>query len=178
MPNPEGEELTITLPITALRVLIWGDDRLDALRPFSVGPGDTAKVYPVPLVIGQLIQDVDKNEDFIHVEIQPEHAELWLSFEWKESNARHTRFREQCKMEREQRDKRNQRIAELKLCLDDRLPEHAATKIAETMLENLSKLDLINDPGDVLKALNVLETLQQYVKEDTKIIPRTEEASS
>ena len=41
-PDPSSEELTITLPFSALRVLLWGDDRLTGMPSFSKGPGDTA----------------------------------------------------------------------------------------------------------------------------------------
>ena len=156
---------TITLPITALRSLMFGefgDKSLSSLgRPESAILGD-----PPPKIthyeIGALIKHVDISEDFFHVELietPTKQAEIWLIYDWCESNARRKRFRER-------EAKRNEEYAVQTSLTAELADELTATKLPETLVKQLAREIAANykkhDLTALLRSLNVEEVIIKY----------------
>jgi hypothetical protein len=162
---------TITLELPALAVMLWGDERLDTLRPLSTKDGDTAKVFVRPFSLGQLIKMQDPEENYFHVElitdVDPLRAEIWLTREWKISNAREQRFRNREAERNKQYDTATRRTQEImELMKKSRLsgcPEEYLQELALTILKNYKKKDF----SQIFAAIDLAETLAKYEQEDT-----------
>lgn len=159
---------TLTLPLDAQYVLLFGDERLEGIAPLSKVSGDTAKVLIRPFNLGHIIKAVDTDEECFHVELinTPPylHAEIWIAFEWQESNARRERVRTFHQTLNKARDKEIDRINELVRIMEPQYPapESHLRELAKTVLQNYKKQDF----SKVFTALNILETLNKYEEED------------
>ena len=165
MSNPDP--LVVTLPLSALRALLFGDENLEGIKPLTPIIGDTAKVLVIPRAIGELIAELDKEEFYFHVELLfTTHAELWLAFEWKESNVRRARLCRSLATEKATRTRDATRLAELTATIRGQFaaPDGYLAELARTILDNYTKMNL----SDVLTAINVAELLEKYRKEDNE----------
>lgn len=160
-PN-DPPQLYATWPLADLRVLLFGSDRLIDTRFESKLPGDTAKVIKVELAHGQLIQVTDPNEFYFHVELFATHAEVWIAFEWAESNARRQRVKSAADVHRANHIKRTERIARVKASLSDAFSPAKKEELASLVVDNYKAGNL----AAVLRTLNLIETLQQFEEED------------
>lgn len=165
----------IELSLSALRVLLYGDERLEGIEPRSKGLGDTAKVKIIPYNIGQTLKEIDKDEELFHVEFYLPAtagdlcwAEIWLSFEWRESNTRRSRQQIVSAENRISREKNKHRLDELASKLRsfgfDKHPgfsEH----LAEAILKGWKN----EQYTDVLKMFNLAETLNRFDEEDKEV---------
>jgi hypothetical protein len=162
----------IEISLHALRLLIFNDENLEGKEPFSKGIGDTAKVKLVPYHLGHVIKDIDADEEFFHVELYPathdyeERAEIWLAFEWKESNARHKRVQAASAENRAFREKNNTRLSAIKSQLEsfglNKSPGYADF-LASIILKEHKK----GSNTKVLQILNLVDLLNEFDKEDT-----------
>lgn len=158
METPKLYELSNS----TLRVILFGDERLDGIRPASRSPGDTAKIVVLPLLIGKVIATIDKEELF-HVEIFDEHAEIWMMIDWKESNTYRQRKKDNSAALRLEHDKTN---ASLRVIIEklraqgfDRQPgfvEHLAKQIHKSWKSGQFV--------EMLKLLDLVETLEKLDK--------------
>ena len=161
---------SVELSLNTLRVLLFGDDRLEGIKPRSKGIGDTAKVIVLPYAIGTTLQQLDKDEELFHVEFSralegvADFAEIWLSFEWKESNARRERVQKHSAESRAFRDKNAARLAEIKEALPvefSKYPgytDHLAAQMLKAYKEGHIK--------QVLTIFNLAEKFARYEQED------------
>ncbi len=150
-PAIPQEEPIITLTLSALRSLLYGDDSLHSAYIQSKVLGDTAKVIIIPVILGQVIAQQDPTEEYFHVEFiyfdstadQAKQAELWLSFEWKESNARREKIRALSSTERAERLEKASLIEDLYDALSaSRLPDYYLRQLASDIAEHWRKKDL------------------------------------
>jgi len=164
---PENSK-TIEISLSTLRVLLFGDERLEGIAPASKGIGDTAKVKILPHGIGGILKEIDKDEEFFHVEFSASgnHAwcELWLSFEWKESNTRRTRTQQASAEGRAFRDKHRSRINEIKEALPSGFASHPG--YAEQLAEDMMKAYKSGHISKILTIFNLAEKFQRYEEED------------
>lgn len=161
MSSPEYPE-GLALTFEALRSALFGDETLEEINLQSLSIGDTAKVLRLPVAIGKIIAQRDFEERFFHIEFFESHAEIWLIFEWKESNARRARFKSFHIQDNAARDKRAARISKIKEHLSDALLPHVKEDLAKNIVDNYKKYNF----EEVLKALNVVEVLNEFEKED------------
>jgi len=160
-------EPVITLPLSVFRSLLFGqsgDIKLPVFSPQSIVVGDLAKIVVTHKAIGELVRDIDKSEQYFHVEIYVTHAEIWLEFEWKESNARRERFREYQRVFNEELFKKNDLLTELQDKLSaTRLPDHHCRLIAE-QIYGLFKQGKYEKVVEILDkaGLNIKETLEAH----------------
>jgi hypothetical protein len=135
----------------------------------SKGSGDTAKVVIIPIAIGKYISQLDPSESMFHVEHFERQSEVWLSFEWNESNTRRSRLRERLAVERIASEKHNARVKEIIALLPEQLGVEYNNHLAEMALRDLkgSRFD------KVLQALQIAEKLHQYEEEDSNEMPKT-----
>lgn len=165
-------EPVLALPLSAIRVLLYGDERLEGLQPLTKTFGDTAKVIVIPMSIGVLLKEWDPEEQFWHIEfpqVSPDlypipTAEVWLPSEWLESNARRQRRRAQSHQERKENNLRSERLAELIHAIRPQFkaPDDFIREIAVAVLDNYRKTDLTK----VLTAINIAELLTRFNQED------------
>ena len=161
--NPvEPPELGGYFTLRAIRSLLYKDDTLESITIQSKASGDMALVKIIPLSLGQYLSFLDPQETVFHVETFDKHAEVWLEFEWKESNQRLNKYRERSRIEREQADKYNRRLNELISLLPEQLGAEFNMHLARLALQELS----ITKCDRVMLALNIGEKLQQYREED------------
>lgn len=161
MTDPQDKTLEINL--STLRVLLFGDERLECVRPSSAGIGDTAKILVMPVELGRAISIVDKDENFFHVVFLPSHAEVWLAFEWKESNAKLLRQREFSAAERTAYDKNKRKLEVVSSQLKSfgfRQPGFAE-HLAKEILQNWKS----GEYSEMLKTLNLTEKLKELDQE-------------
>ncbi len=159
-------EPVITLPLSALRSLVFGefgDKTLSGLcKPISPLLSDTPpKVTHYEL--GELIASVDPDELYIHVELipTPRQAELWLAHEWRDSIARRERFRAYQKAHRDELVEKKETSDEIADDIALALPEHIAKAIAARITENWKKHDLTA----LMKELKMTEEIiKKYTK--------------
>lgn len=153
-----------------LKKLLFGSDELEALSAQSKTTGDTAKVLIRDGYLGDLIKLLDTQEEFLHVESFPTHSEVWLTKEWKESNARRDRLKLTSEQQRTILVKNAQRITEIKSALLEMEAWRIVAKsypgyldkLASDMLANLRN----NQAAVVMKLLNIAELLNKYNEED------------
>lgn len=158
METPKLYELSNS----TLRVILFGDERLDGIRPVTKSLGDTAKVVILPLAIGRIILAVD-NEELFHVELLDDHAEVWMMIDWKESNTYRQRIKDNSAALRLEHDKTN---ASLRVIIEklraqgfDRQPgfvEHLAKQIHKSWKSGQFV--------EMLKLLDLVETLEKLDK--------------
>lgn len=169
--NEDQKTKTIELSINLLRVLLFGDDRLEGITPRSKANGDTAKVIVIPFMVGNEIKKIDAEEEYFHVELfanddgSARHAELWLAFEWKESNARRAKVQAYAAEHRVVRDRKRSRMDRIKERLGrlglDKHPSYVE-QLAKDILENYRKRDF----SQTLKILHLAELLTEFEEED------------
>jgi hypothetical protein len=169
-PTPPGGYF----PLSVIRSILFGDDKLTDIPIRSKAPNDFTKVIKVPIGIGLYLASLDPGEAFFHIETFPAtaHAEVWLNFEWTESSARQGRVREIMSKERAIRDKFNGRMAEMIKVMPERLSPADKNHLAATILAEMS----YNRFDQVLKFLNVAELYVKYEEEDKANAEATSEA--
>lgn len=158
---------TVEISLSTLRIILFGDDSLEEVRPVSKGVGDTAKVLVVPIGIGQCLSSIDKDENYFHVEFILEgtrpHAEVWLDFEWKDSNAKLNRQRERSAEEKAVYDKNRAKLQ----AISSKLKSFGFNQPG--FAEHLAKEILSNwkhgDYSEMLKTLSLAETLKELDNE-------------
>lgn len=161
-------EPTITLPLSVLRSLLFresGDDNFPRVRIQSLALGDLAKVIVTHKVIGELISSIDNKEEYFHVEIFSTHAEIWMIFEWRESNAKRERFRIYHETLNAKRAQEKDLLAELQDKISaTRLPDIHCRLISEQIygLYKAGQFQKVVDILDGQLGLNIAETLKNY----------------
>lgn len=149
-------------------MMLFGDERFEDIKPRSLLPGDTAKIEIRSFEFGKHLQEMDINEDIFHIELFPEtsppYCEIWLAFEWKESNARTKRIKAASAENREIREKSNVRIEILANQLKSRGFTQAgfANHLAKEILANWKQ----NNFDEMLNTLKLFETLKTFDDED------------
>lgn len=163
----------IILPIHALRGLLFGesgDETVPTNPPQSGGIGDLAKIKVINYYVGQALKAVDDNEEHFHVELftssesQSEWAEVWLTNEWKESNARRQKFKETNQIENHERNRKQELAAKIVAAMEGKLQPTFAQLFAHQVVDQYKKHDF----SGVLKKLKIWEILEEYEKENAK----------
>jgi hypothetical protein len=157
------------LAAPTLRDFLFGSEELEGIKPTTKGIGDTALVLVRPTYIGKAVALFDNDENLLHVEYagnaEKEWAEIWLTREWKESNARRSRQQAYSSAERIERDKRNKRITEIKQVISakglDRKPG-----FAEHLADGIYKAWQQGKHNEMFKLLELTEKLNTYETED------------
>jgi hypothetical protein len=149
-------------PLTAIRSMLFRDDTLENITPQSKSSGDTAKVVIIPRGIGMYLAGLDPTEEIFHIETFESHSEVWLKFEWSESNARRSKLKDFLFKEREARQKHASRIERIKALLPPQGGESWNTHLA-----NLALAEYKNGQMDkVLTVLNIKSVLEEFEEED------------
>ena len=155
---------TITLSLSDLRNCLFKHDQFFGEPPQTTVTGDTATVKILPKSLGQLIAEVDLEEDFFHIELLDDRAELWTIFDWKESNAKRLRLRQHLDAERLRLNKeiaeREKELALLTEIADEleiaRLPKPYCQMWAKILYQNREK--------DISPFLSALEQLNVDIR--------------
>ena len=184
-PLREPEKILITLPLSVLRVLIYGEsgDETNTLpdipHPSSGGVGDLAKIKILHYEVGQLIAAVDTEENYFHVELctketvneahQPvtiKWAELWIAREWRESNARLLRRRKASEAARVELSRQEELTEAIDASLAA-LPEELAIPSAKRaqIARNIATSYQAHDLSYVIKMLNLLDVIEKHNKQ-------------
>lgn len=151
------------------RVMLFGDDRFEDLKPESKGIGDTAKVLVHSLELGLTLKNLDPKEELFHIELFPSFkpepkCEIWLTFEWKESNARYNSRKEYAIKDRAFREKNKERLDSI----STKLKSFGFSQPG--FAEHLAKEILVNwrsgNYADMLKTLSIADTLASFDEED------------
>jgi hypothetical protein len=152
-------------PLTAVRSMLFRDDTLESIIPQSKSPGDTAKVVIIPRGIGMYLAGLDPTEEIFHVETFETHSEVWLKFEWSESNARRSKLKDFLFKEREARQKYQSRIERIKALLPPQGGESWNTHLANLVLMEY-KNGTLDKMDKVLSVLNIKSVLEEFEEED------------
>jgi len=163
---------TFTFTAQMLRSMLFGqngDHECPSCYPLSKASGDLAKVLVVRKEIGEIINQGDIQEEYFHVEYALSHAEIWLAFEWAESNTRAIRRKAYHDSQREEHNTRTSLAQEVAEALLDptrdvtkRLPETFVKQIAEEIAKHYKN----NEFDALLKELCVEGIVKKY-KETT-----------
>lgn len=133
--------------MTDLRDCLFKNDQFFGDTARTTLPGDTAKVSILPRTLGELIAESDIAEDFFHVELLSDRAEIWTIFEWRESNSRRQRIKETLDTARAKLDQeiflKQQELALLNEIADEleiaRLPKAYCQMWARILYQNKDK---------------------------------------
>lgn len=158
----------IELSPTALRIILYGDETLEGFASHSKAPSDTAKVKLLPRYLGKIIAEADPEEELFHVEFAENNnygwSEIWLAFEWKESNARRARQQHASHEARILALRTSSRIAEIKAKLASKgLTDPNYTEmLSKQILSNWKA----NQAKAILDLLDLAEMLSRFEEED------------
>lgn len=88
----------LTLDLPTLYSLLYGFEDYDFTRPESLDPREQALVHRiriVPLNLGQILAELDKDGQFFHIEFYPQKhkAEIWSARSWNESVTKYLKQR-------------------------------------------------------------------------------------
>lgn len=162
-------ELGGYFPLTAIRSMLVRDESLECVPISSKGVGDLASVTILPTALGEYLKDLDPQERVFHVEqitTGTPHAEIWLNFEWKDSNFRRTRQRARWEAERAADYLYQSRISQLVAALPPALGIAYNHHLAALMLAELKSPEQIESMSLVLNQFNIMDLLRQYQRED------------
>jgi len=144
--------------------------------PLSKHPSDLASVEIQRYLVGFLLKSIDPGETYFHVELFKDenynHAEIWLTFEWKESLAKQYRFRAR----QEEDNKKRRDNNELQEVLSDaltawktehgaHLPEVFCKKVAAQIVSNYEKHDL----SALIKTFDLVEIMAKHAQPNQPI---------
>lgn len=158
----------ITLPLSVLRSLLfgeYGDVDLPVIdKPLSPLLGDYNKIRITHIAIGKTLIEIDKEERYFHVELfeQTKHCEIWLSFDWRESNARRIRLRETLQRNYQEKKEKEILLEDLIGELEFKLSKEMSLHLAPKLLEMIKTHDL----KAVTDCLGVTEIVEQFKKKN------------
>lgn len=160
----DPKDIVYTLPGATLRALLFGDEQLTGVRIQSKSPGDTAKVLVIDRDLGQFIATGDPDECLFHVELFERHAELWINFEWADSNARRARIKANADLHRSVYIRRQERINRIRPLLSESLSPRDKEQLATLVADSYAKGDL----NEVFKMLKLIDLVAEFRDEDEK----------
>lgn len=167
MDTPTKTVLTLQL----VRELLAPPSHLEGKCPTTISPGDTAKVLIRFTDTGKLIQALDPDEEYYHIEFCKDDgsryhwAEIWPSREWRESNTRRNAVKERSAVERTEWDKKNSRISKLKEALT-RKGLAQKPGFVEHLAESMYSCWKAEKYNELFKVLEMGEMLAEFQEED------------
>lgn len=179
--NPNDPDPLVTLPLSAIRSIMFGaigDSNKPSIRPLmSPLPGESSLIEVTHWAIGRVLKDLDPSEFHFHVELFPpeeipgkplSHAEIWLGWEWTESNTKYYRGKSTANTARSvnllRGELQKEIIDELSVFRD--LPEGYCRMMAIRLTEDMEALDSFMP---LAKSLGFDEVLRKYQDEYNKL---------
>lgn len=103
-------ELTTTEVLT----LIFRDDEsINNTPTYLAWIGEDLRPVKIARELGEALQKDDPEEELIHIDLYPTHAQVWRRWAWLESNEHRTRLRHGLQLAREISDNRAQVVETL-----------------------------------------------------------------